>query len=91
MNEPELLSYSARRRRVRRIDIIVKRLRRRCAAMNKGTSRGAIPAKVLVRLRATVIAKLAKQVEEDERVGRDDWSATKAGSAMLMWTRRFWL
>lgn len=32
--------------------------------MNKGTSLGAIPANVLVRLRATVIAGLAKLVDE---------------------------
>ncbi len=35
-----------------------------CAAMKSGTSRGAIPANVSERLRATVIAGLAKLVEE---------------------------
>lgn len=35
-----------------------------CAAINSGTSGGAIPEKVLVRLRAMVIAGLAKLVDE---------------------------
>jgi len=34
-----------------------------CAIMNGGTPEGAIPAKVLVRERATVTAELAKLVE----------------------------